>query len=512
MQEDVTTAPGLEMRNIRKSFGAVVALKGADLSVKSGEICSLLGGNGSGKSTLAKILGGAVSKDDGAISVDGNEIGICSPISAIGHGIAVTAQELSLFPNRTVLQNLSLLNTPKKFLFYEDRAVARSRALKALERVGLESLLDSPVSKLSDNQKYLVEFSKALLFEPKILIVDEITSALRREEVALVGKILKDLAAQGRTILFISHRLNEIFDICSTVTILRNGEAVNTYDLGEVDENTLLSDMIGIEAKKRLASGMVNEENDAADRGETLLSAKGITVFGYAGGPVDIELKKGEILGVSGLQGQGQSELLKTLYSIYGPIDVEINGKKKKIENPRSAIAAGMGYLTGDRIKDGVFVGRSIGENLVAVNNVVLNRPRLDCDKVLQESNVKYKSASDPIETLSGGNQQKVVIARWTSVDRKVILADDPTKGIDVAARRDVHEVFRRIASGGAAVIFVSSDDEELVTMAKTTENYSVVVMYNGAFVKRLYGKDINTNNIISASIPGGKAKVETDG
>ncbi len=502
----------LEIRNVRKSFGAVVALKGADLSVKNGEIRSLLGGNGSGKSTLAKILGGSVYKDDGEIMVDGKRIEINSPISAIGHGIAVTSQELSLFPNRTVIQNLSLLDIPKKFLFYEDRAIARSRAFKALERVGLESLLDSLVSELSDNQKYLVEFAKALLFEPKILIVDEITSTLRREEVALVGKIIQELAAQGCTVLFISHRMNEIFDLCSTVTILRNGEVVNTYNLNEIDENILLSDMIGIEAKKRLDSCMTGEQSYAENLGETLLLAKGISVPGYTGAPVDIELKKGEILGVSGLQGQGQSELLKTLYSIYGPIDMEIDGKKKKIKTPRSAIAAGIGYLTGDRIKDGVFVGRSIGENLVAVNNIVLNRPRLDCDKVLQKSNVKYKSANDPIETLSGGNQQKVVIARWTSVDRKVILADDPTKGIDVAARRDVHEIFHQMACSGAAVIFVSSDDEELVTMGEKTENYSVAVMYNGAIAKRLYGKDITTNNIISASIPGGKVEGKTNG
>ena len=504
--------PDLEMRNVRKAFGAVVALKGADLSMKNGEIRSLLGGNGSGKSTLAKILGGSVCKDDGEIIFNGKKIEISSPFSAIEHGIAVTSQELSLFPNRTVIQNLSLLNIPKKFLFFEDRADARSRAFKALERVGLESVLESLVSELSDNQKYLVEFAKALLFEPKLLIVDEITSTLRRDEVALVANILKELAAQGCTILFISHRLNEIFDICSTVTILRNGEVISTYDLSEVDENILLSDMIGIEAKKRLDSRMVGKKkDDAKNLGETLLSAKGISVPGYTGGPVDINLKKGEILGVSGLQGQGQSELLKTLYSIYGVVEFEIDGETKKIKNPRSAIEAGIGYLTGDRIKDGVFVGRSIGENLIAVNNIVLDRPELDCNKVLRKSNVKYKAANLPIETLSGGNQQKVVIARWTSVDRKVILADDPTKGIDVAARRDVHEIFCQMARDGASVIFVSSDDEELVMMEGMSKNYSVAVMYNGAFVKRLYGEDITINNIISASIPGGN-EVKTNG
>ena len=503
--------PDLELRNVRKAFGAVVALKGVSLSAKSGEICSLLGGNGSGKSTLAKILGGSVFKDGGEIIVDGEKIEIHSPISAIRHGIAVTSQELSLLPNRTVLQNLSLLDVPRKFLFFEDRAAARSRAQKVLERVGLESMLFSLVSELSDNQKYLVEFAKALLFEPKILIVDEITSALRREEVALVGEIVKELAARGSTVLFITHRLNEIFDICSTVTILRNGEVANAYNLAEADENMLLSDMIGIEAKKRLDSRIVNERSDAPNASETLLSVQGLGVPGHSGGPVDITLKRGEILGVSGLQGQGQSELLKALFGIFGAIDIEIGGERRKIENPRSAIAAGIGYLTGDRIRDGVFVGRSIGENLVPVNNVVLKLPRLDCNKVLQASNVKYKSASAPIETLSGGNQQKVIIARWTSVDRKVILADDPTKGIDVAARRDVHDVFRQLASGGAAIIFVSSDDEELVTMAKASENFSVVVMYNGAFVKHLYGKDINTNNIISASLPGGESKANAN-
>ena len=496
----------LEFRNISKAFGAVVALKGASLSIKSEEIRAIFGGNGSGKSTLAKILGGSVFKNDGEIFIDGKKIEIDSPISAIKHGISVTSQELSLFPMRTVRQNLTLLNTPKKFLFFVDRVNTRSRAVKALERVGLTALLDVLVAELTDNQKYLVEFAKALLYNPRILIVDEITSALRREEVLLVGNILKQLANEGCIVAFISHRMSEIFDICTSVTVLRNGEVINTYQIGDVTEHQLLTDMIGSDPDlrhqhERDTTVKISGENKMA------LSIKGLEVDGFSGGPIDLELKEGEILGVAGLQGQGQSSLLKQIFSLYGPIEMELNETKKRIKNPIAAISHGIGYLTGDRVKDGVFIGRSIGENLDLVNNIVLKRKPLDVDEVLQKYNVKYKSAALQIETLSGGNQQKVVLSRWTSVRPAVLLADDPTKGIDVASKLDVYEIFRQMSQQGSAILFVSSEDEELVAMAKETENYSVAVMYNGRIVERLYGSEITTSNIISASISGGRKK-----
>jgi ABC-type sugar transport system ATPase subunit len=244
---------------------------------------------------------------------------------------------------------------------------------------------------------------------------------------------------------------------------------------------------------------------EASGKGKTVLSVKGLEINGFSGASIDLDLKEGEILGVAGLQGQGQSHLLKQLFSLFGPVEMELDNRKKRITSPISAIANGIGYLTGDRVKDGVFMGRSIAENLNLVNDIVLKRKPLKNDEVLQKYNVKYKSAALPIETLSGGNQQKVVLSRWTSVRPVILLADDPTKGIDVSSKLDVYEIFREMALQGSAIVFVSSEDEELVEMAKETSKYSVAVMYNGRIVRRLYGAEITTANIISASVAGGQ-------
>ncbi|MBT4644635.1 MAG: sugar ABC transporter ATP-binding protein [Deltaproteobacteria bacterium] len=494
----------LECRDFSKAFGAVVALKGVGFSVKSGDIRALFGGNGSGKSTCAKILGGSVFKNDGEIYIDGKKIEIDSPISAIKQGIAVTSQELSLFPKQTVNQNLILLDTPKKFLFFQDRAAARSKALSALERVGLPTLLDTLVSQLTDSQMYLVEFAKALILKPRILVVDEITSSLGHQEVAIVAKILKEMAAEGCIILYISHRVIEIFDICSSVTVLRNGEVVNTYQTSRVTEQMLLTDMIGskLPVLEQHESGKQAGKKSGDCR--TALSAKGLRIRGFSGDTIDLELKAGEILGVAGLQGQGKARLVKRLFGLSEPLEMELSGKKKRIIDPITAISNGIGYLTGDRVNEGVFYGRSIGENLNLVNNVVLKYEPLKIDDVLQKNKVKYKSSALPIETLSGGNQQKVVLLRWTSLRPNILLADDPTKGIDIASKLDVYEIFRQMARQGSAIVFVSSDEEELVSMGRNTDHYSVAVMYDGKIVKRLYGSDITTANIISASIPTG--------
>jgi ribose transport system ATP-binding protein len=496
--------PELECRNFSKAFGVVVALKAVSLSLKKGEIRALFGGNGSGKSTCAKILGGSVSKDNGEILIDGKKFEIESPMSAIKQRIAVTSQELSLFPNRTVNQNLTLLNTPKKFLFFEDRKTARSKALSALERVGLQTLLDTAVSELVDSQKYLVEFAKALIFKPRILVVDEITSSLGHQEVAIVGRILKELAGEGCIIIYISHRVNEIFDICSSVTVLRNGEVVNSYQTNEVTQETLLTDMIGSQpvVERQDDSGQAIEPTE----NRKVLSAKNIKIDGFSGEISDFNLEAGEVLGVAGLQGQGKSRLLRLLFGLSEPIEIKLGGKRKHILNSASAISNGIGYLTGDRVNEGAFYGRSIGENLNLVNNVVLKYKPLKNDEVLQENKVKYKSFAFPIETLSGGNQQKVVLLRWTSLRPDILLADDPTKGIDISAKLDVYEIFRQLARQGSAIVFMSSDEEELVSMGKHTDHYSVAVMYDGRIVRRLYGGDITTANIIAASIPTGRA------
>lgn len=488
----------LELKNVKKTYGSVVALGGVDLSVEAGEIRALLGGNGSGKSTIAKIVGGIVGMDSGKILIDDSAIMVTSPANAISQGIGVTSQELSLFPLLTVAENLSLINTPKKMGIFRDKKEWRTKAVKALARVGSEHLMDKKVAELTDSEKYLVELAKALVYTPRILIMDEVTSALRREEVKLVGEIMRELSAEGCTILFITHRMNEIFEFCSTVTVLKNGEIVNTYNVKDVDESTLLSDMIGENVKSE--SKM---ERDETGSEEIIFEVKNISLPGFEGNTVDLTLRKGQTIGIAGLQGQGQSQLLRTLFGMNEEISVKIDGAEKRITNPSSAIKAGIAFLSGDRVYEGAFLGRTISANLKVVSNLIMKKDIKDPDTVLKRYGVKYGSVGHPIESLSGGNQQKVIIARWMYTNPKVLLADDPTKGIDVEARKDVHFLINDMTNKYAGVIFASSDDEELVAMASRIGNYSVLVMSDGKFVKELKGDEISTANIISASVSG---------
>ena len=466
--------------------------------LEKGEIRALLGGNGSGKSTIAKVVGGIVKMDFGELFIEGQPITVSSPASAISQGIGVTSQELSLFPLMTVADNLSLIDTPKKLGVFRDKKEWRAKAIAALKRVGSEHLMDRKVESLTDSEKYLVEFAKALVYLPKILIIDEVTSALRREEVNMVGEIMKQLSEEGCTILFITHRMNEIFDFCSTVTVLKNGTIINTYNVNDVDEEKLLSDMIGENIRSE-----GNARDDEGRNEEVVFEANNVKIPGFSGSSVDVKIRKGQTIGVAGLQGQGQSQLLRTLFGMNEEIKVKIDGEEKHISNPPQAIRSGIAFLSGDRVYEGAFLGRTINSNLKIVSDLVMKKDIKDPDSVLKGYGVKYGAVNHPIESLSGGNQQKVIIARWMHTDPKLLLADDPTKGIDVEARKDVHFLINDLTDKGAGVIFASSDDEELVAMASRISDYSVLVMSNGRFVKELKGDEISTANIISASVSG---------
>lgn len=503
---EVTRLSYLQCRQIQKTYGSVVALADATLSVEKGEIRALLGGNGSGKSTLAKIIGCAAYADGGDIWFDGKRVDITSPIRARAAGIISTSQELSLFNHLTVEENLMMTNAPRVMRIFRNKKKSSETADKYLRKFGLEGFRKHKVQTLSDDQKYLVEFAKAIMTEPKLLIIDEITSALYREEVDLVKETLVELAAEGCTILFISHRMQEIYAICSSVTVMRNGRVINTHPLGSVTEEALLDEMIGVDrSAQSLAAGSDSGSDCAMDVPQQpfLVEATGLRLSGSRQS-MNIEIKKGEMIGVAGLQGQGQSRLLRTLFGLEGPITVNIDGTARKIDSPLSAIRQGFAYLSGDRQKEGVFNGRTISENLEVVNYQVLRHGLFSEAELLAQFGVKYDSASQEIQTLSGGNQQKVVIARWVGTKPKLLLADDPTKGIDVGARRDVHRIFRDLVSDGASVIMSSSDDEELVQISEVVENYKVIVVYGGQIVAVLQGEDLTVSNIIASSIPRG--------
>jgi ABC-type sugar transport system ATPase subunit len=495
----------LECRQIHKSYGAVKALQDASILVRAGEIRALFGGNGSGKSTLAKILGGTVSPDSGEIFFDGKSVRINSPMDAKKCRIAVTSQELSLFNNLPVDLNLVLSNHTTNKPFRVDSKKVREKSLMQLDRLGLSHIIDRNIDELAGNQKYMLEFAKALAQDPEVLIVDEVTSALFSQDVEIVRRILIELSERGVSVIFISHRMREIFSICQTVTVMRNGATLGTYDLSRISREHLFNLMSGrdkIEEKEEALP--VEEEVEATgsegSARETILSVRNIdcSTFGRC---VDLDAMAGEFIGISGLQGQGQSELVRKLFGNLGKVEIEIEGQHRVIDHPYQAIRAGIAFVSGDREKEGTFSDRSIKENLDAVCKTVLGVGEANYTGLINDFGIVVNTINQPIKGLSGGNQQKVVIGRWISMKPKLLLADDPNKGVDVEARGDVHRILKGLIDEGATVIMVSSDDEELVEISRIIERSRILIMYEGKFVKTLTNPGITVQNIVEASL-----------
>ena len=487
---------GLVFRDLSKHYGAVIAIKKAEMEIQEGEVRAILGGNGSGKSTLAKIIGGLVGRNSGEILIDGKAVDFKSPKEAKEHHVIMTSQELSLFTNLTVEENICICTVPKKGIF-TDRKKLKEEAREVLEKMNLVSLMGQKVSELPTNQQYMVELAKALVQHPKILIIDEITSALYREEVEIVDKIITELKAQGCIVLFISHRMVELYAMCDTVTIMRNGETLGTYPMAEKTEDELLSLMVGTKIESYHGE---NRKTEKIKR-DIFIRAPHISIPTY-GTEEKLEIGKGEIIGIAGLQGHGQKDLVNALYGRNGEIDLEIDGEPITIRNAKQAVRHGFAFISGDREKDGTFRERNLAENLTAVQQLVKHEKTDNPDDVLKSFNVRYDNAKQLITELSGGNQQKVVVGRWLSSKPRLLLADDPTKGIDVKARTDLHQMFAKLAKEGNAVVMISSDDDELVSITSMVDVSRVIVMYEGRISAVLEGDAINRENISAASMP----------
>ncbi len=488
----------LIFKDVQKAFGKVVALEAINFEVEHGEIRGILGGNGSGKSTLTKILGGMVSKDKGEITLDGENCYFKSTKEAKKRRIIITSQELSLLHNLSIAENLCLCELPAKGLF-ADKRKAYEIAKNALARFELEHLLEKNVSELAPNEKYMVELTKALIQEPEILIVDEITSALYRKDVEKVDRALKELKDKGCIILFITHRMPELYTICDSVTVVRNGVTVETLKMTEASEEQLLSYMTGRDITAAAGKQEDPAEPEEENR-ENILEVSGMNLQGFEGS-VSFTLKKGEIVGVAGLQGHGQATLVRQLFGLLGPVRYKYDGSEKTYHNVTQAVKGGLAFVSGDRVNEGAFGERSLAENARAVSHVTLKGPKRDVNGLFQQFNVKYHNDRQSILELSGGNQQKVILARWTDVKPKVFLADDPTKGIDVQARREVHQILYQLADEGTAVLMVSSDDEELVELTKNAKLSKILVMYEGKISAVLSGDKITEDNISLASM-----------
>lgn len=484
----------LVIDKVTKRFGNVIALSNASLKVQSGEVRALVGGNGSGKSTLSKILGGILYNDEGTITMDGVPYKVNSPQEAKKAGVIMTAQELSLLNNLTVAENMCLCDLNAKAGFVDRKAIL-ARTKEVLKRIGKEDLLKARISTLPANEQYLLELAKALVQKPKLLIVDEVTSALYKSDVKVVEQILNSLRQEGVIVLFISHRLNEVFEFCDSVTVLRNGDTIGTFKVKDLDENTLISYMSGRDITEDVTVSETINENDA----EIVLRTGKVHLKRFEK-DVELNVHRSEFIGIAGLDGQGQTVFLRSLFGLDNKVNMEFEGQPLEINNPRKAVKSGFAFVSGDREKEGTFKERSIEENFGVVTDMIFRNKPKNADDYLRGCGVKYHKKEDLIISLSGGNQQKVVIARWTSSDPKVILADDPTKGIDIQARRDVHETFRQLLEKGSIVLMVSSDDEELVETSKMMPLSRVIVMYEGEIVKTLKGDEITVENIAAYS------------
>jgi ABC-type sugar transport system ATPase subunit len=493
----------LRFENLSKTYGHVVALQNASFNVGKGEIRGLLGGNGSGKSTLVKITGGTVVPDSGKIFINDREIRINSPREAAEKGIVMTSQELSIVPNLSVWENILLSAMPVYGGIFINRKEAKRRCLAMLEELEIGYRVDADVHTLPKNEQYMLELGKALIQESNILMVDEITSALYAENVEVVRRKLQEYKNQGKTVLFISHRMEELYSICDSVTVMRNGEVVGTHALSEKNETELLTLMVG----KEFSSIQKIKTEGTLNSGTPLISVNNIPIRQY-GKSLSLDVTRGEIIGVAGLQGHGQSDIVRTLHGLEGDVEITLEGRNLVLKNPQQAVKEGFAFISGDRELEGVFREHSIADNISVVKELVNNKKLKNVETVLNSIKVIYAGVHQNLTSLSGGNQQKVIVSRWTSTDPILILADDPTKGIDVQARNELHALFAEMTLRGASLIMVSSDDNELVSLCSHSDNSRIIILYEGEIVKTLRGGEITRKNILAAAIPQKKGKI----
>jgi ribose transport system ATP-binding protein len=487
----------LEMNSISKSFGGVHALRDVNFSCKKGSVHALVGENGAGKSTLLRILSGELKADSGSIVLSGRPVHFNGPWDARKLGIAMVHQELKLLPEMTVAQNIFLNNEPRGFFNLINEKAYYREAVEMIERYDLQISPYDLVGDLSIAQQQMVEILKLLSKNPEIIILDEPTSSLAKEEVEKLYLIIEKLTAAGKTIIFISHRLEEIFRICDEATVLKDGRFINCVPVKEIDQDELIKLMVG-----RPLLSMFPPK--AEDKGDEIFELNGLCVEGKLK-DITFRVKKGEVLGIAGLQGHGQTELLNCIAGIIRKDKgtIKIGGEKIPLRTPLQAIKRGIALVPEDRKTQGLCLELSLRKNITASSIKARSRfgfirKRIEINFVkdfISSMAIKARNSETRVGTLSGGNQQKVVLGKGLGIKPRVLLFNEPTRGVDVETKAEFYKLIRELSNDGIAVIMYSSDLIELCGMSD-----KVVVMYEGEISSILESDKISEESIMRAA------------
>lgn len=468
----------LEVDGVRKAFPGVVALDNVSFRLRPGTVHALMGENGAGKSTLMKIIAGVYIPDQGDFRLRGRPIQLKSPLDALENGIAMIHQELNLMPYMTVAENIWIRREPKNALGFIDHAELRRRTQALFDDLNIDIDPEVEIQKLSISNRQMVEIAKAVSYNSDVLIMDEPTSALTEHEVEHLFRIIRKLREQGKGIVYITHKMNELFEIADEVSVFRDGKYIGTELSAKLTRDEIIRMMVGREITQMFPKEIV-------PIGEVVLSVQNLTVDGVFR-DVSFDVRKGEILGFAGLVGSGRSNVAEAIFGVVPATSgtISIDGKNVTIDSPKTAMAQGMAFLTEDRKDTGCFLILDILENMqmavlgnkfVRYGFVDQGKVARECEEMSAKLRVKTPNLSERIENLSGGNQQKVLIGRWLLTNPKILILDEPTRGIDVGAKAEIHRLISALAGQGVAVIMISSEMPEVLGMSDR-----ILVMHEG--------------------------------
>jgi len=488
------------MQNIYKSFGANNVLKGVDISLSGGEICALLGENGAGKSTLMNILGGVINSDSGTILIDGKPVEFKNPVDSLEAGIAFIHQELNLVNDLAIFENMFIGRELKNKYGFLDAKTMIKKTKEIFEKIGLELNPEQMVRDLDTSYKQFIEIARALMMNASIIIMDEPTTSLTEHEIKRVFAMMNVLKSHGVGMVFISHKLKEVVEICNKYTVLRDGNMVATGEIKDVTTDDLAKHMVGHDVRTE----SLQRDKEIGNEVLRLERLTDVTHFR----DISLNLRQGEILGVTGLLGDGRSELFQAVFGDRPKYtgDIYIDNQQVKIDSTTKGLDLGIAYVPRNRKENGIIKDMNILENgsLVTLKRLqkrfFIDRKKQNTEFDIQKDSLKIKMEKklDLITSLSGGNQQKIVLAKWLSSNPKILIMDNPTQGVDVGAKEEIYDIILKLAGQGVGIIVLSSEAQEIIRVCDRS-----LVMYHGAIVGEVSGEDMNEQKIMRLATGG---------